>query len=222
MIDGCYWFRISISEEGLKKSATTTCFMVHPPLSKYIFMSPVKKTYFNHIMLCFSKCNGFESMVELDLGGRDVRSLKSLLLDNRKYGVSLPASHAVLGGGEGEGAMKRRKLNVIPDENMNENNIVRTEVDDDRKYVAAANKAFGTDALPKLECFQAKVKAPLLITDSVSLDDFEFTVEFKGPSVFDGMKELVLQHRVELPLSPLFTCLTTSARNKVEIEMGAQ
>ncbi len=188
----------------------------------------------------------------IELTGRDLDSLCAALLNIKSAsGFIAPMSNAVLETSDCH-PRPTKKQRLEGSEGVLIDEITNMDVEDDRKYTRAANHVFGQGPLPILEVKRsllfplvlvhvckplsllkfyslvsyqhlvAKVKSDIQLTEEVSINDFSFTMELKGVSVLEGLRDMVQSKRVTLPLTPLFgyvnvlhTCVRFQIRTKI-------
>lgn len=207
------WTRLHFCEGSSSSLLSNTVYIIYYPNAQYIFMSSIKAAYKQYILQALSSLLHCQALEEINLSGRDVFSLKELLLNKSSQGAF---SKYKLNQIDMNPLSRKRKREI--DANMKPLNqeITNENKEEQRKRHQIADNAFGPNPQPVLERVEFKTRTRLRSgsQDFPQLNNpISCSVKFEGTSVIEGIKNLGAQTFVSVPLPSYLANLHSLARN---------
>ncbi|XP_073232611.1 centromere protein N-like [Porites lutea] len=210
------WTWLRIYEHGSSSSllASNTVFLVYYPNAEYIFMSNIKAAHKQYILQTLSSLLHCQTLEEIKLSGRDVLSLKELVLNKTSQGAF---SKYRLNQIEGNPLSRKRKRKKEVTMEVQSQEIKSENKEEDQQRQQLTDNAFGPNPQPVLEKVEFKMQTKLRSGDQHlpwQLDrPISCNVRFEGPSVIEGIKNLGAQSFVDVPLPSYLANLHSQSKN---------
>ncbi|PFX22237.1 centromere protein N-like [Stylophora pistillata] len=209
------WTRIQFCNRSSTSLLSNNVFIIYYPNSEYVFMSTIKAAHKQYIVQTLSTLLHSQTLEEVKLSGRDVPSLKELVLNKSSQGVLSKYRLNQVDGNPLSRKRKRekdRKLEVLQSQEITSENWA-----EEQKRQQLIDGAFGTNLQPKLERIEFKMQTRLRSRQQFPqlISPISCNVRFEGSSVLEGIKNLGSQSFVDIPLPSYLTNLHSLSRNSL-------
>ncbi|KAL9975722.1 hypothetical protein ACROYT_G012915 [Oculina patagonica] len=207
------WTRLHICEGTSASLLSNTVFLIYYPNSEYIFMSSIKAAHKQYILQTLSTLLHCQTLEEVKLSGRDMFSLKELVLNKSSQGAFSRYRLNQLDGNPLSRKRKREKERKT--EVMQSQEITSENKEEDQKRQQFRDSAFGTNPQPVLERVEFKMQTRLRSRQHFPQLNrpISCNVKFEGPSVIEGIKNLASQSFVDVPLPSYLANLHSLSKN---------
>ncbi|XP_020623935.1 centromere protein N-like isoform X1 [Orbicella faveolata] len=208
------WTRLRISDSTSASLLSNTVFLVYYPNSEYIFSSAIKAAYKQYILQTLSTLLHCQTLEEVKLSGRDMFSLKELVLNKSSQGPFSMYRLSQLDGNPLSRKRKREKAERQTEVTQSQE-ITSENKEEDQKRQHFTDSAFGSNPQPVLERVEFKMQTRLRSRQHFPRLNrpISCNVTFEGPSVIEGIKNLGSQSFVDVPLPSYLANLHSLSKN---------
>eukprot|EP00041_Stephanoeca_diplocostata_P011435 m.189840 g.189840 ORF g.189840 m.189840 type:complete len:415 (+) comp18534_c0_seq2:204-1448(+) len=225
------WVRIFVQDSVVPASQltshTNTIFLIYSPHTPYVMTTAIKKSQHDFIcqaLVASFHCNAVEDAA---LSGKDYTSLLDLLVNKTSQGVyaeyrlNMHDSNPLA-----REAPQQRQRSATFEENLlkriteasRAGAVVADDMDRAAERADANDAAFGSLAPPQLQKIEVTLNTRFSGDCRYSITaPFVGKVKFEGPSVIEGLKQLVAVGAADTPLPPVLANLHSSGQSKFAI-----
>lgn len=209
------WTRLRICDSTSASLLSNTVFLVYYPNAEYIFSSAIKAAHKQYILQTLSTLLHCQTLEEVKLSGRDMFSLKELVLNKSSQGAFSMYRLNQLDGNPLSRKRKREKERQTGAMQSQDIHVTSENKGDDQKRQHFADSAFGCNPQPVLERVEFKMQTRLRSRQHFPRLNrpISCNVTFEGPSVIEGIKNLGSQSFVDVPLPSYLANLHSLSKN---------